>query len=76
MYATFSIISATISSLLAFVIPLAGAVARYTYIANFRERVESLFKSRTEEADTRNLSTSSNKSRTVTINPGNTKVTD
>ena len=73
MYATFNIISATIASLTAAVFPVLGAVVRYTFIADFKERVTSLYKSRVELADSRKRSKADYKNRNVIINPGNKK---
>lgn len=49
-----SVISATIASILAIVFPVLGAVVRYTFIVDARDRLTKLYKDRLEIIDFRN----------------------
>lgn len=49
-----SVISATIASILAIVFPVLGAVVRYTFIADTRDRLTKLYKDRVEIIDFKN----------------------
>jgi hypothetical protein len=51
MYKVLSVISATIATLLKNVFPALGAVARYTFRINIRDRLINLFKVREVLAD-------------------------
>jgi hypothetical protein len=53
MYKVFSLISATISSLIPAVFPRLGAVIRYTFTADFKDRLIGLYKERIAKADFR-----------------------
>ena len=51
MYKVFSVISATISSLIPAVFPRLGAVIRYTFTADFKDRLIDVYKDRVTEID-------------------------
>ena len=74
MYKVFSIISATISSLIVAVFPRLGAVIRYTFTADFRDRLIGLYKERLAEANLRDRLQKLNKIRTALVNKINNKV--
>ena len=53
MYKVFSLISATISSLIPAVFPRLGAVIRYTFTADFKDRLIELYKERIVDVNLR-----------------------
>jgi len=74
MYKVFSVISATISTLLAAVFPVLGAVVRYTFRADFRDRLIGLYKERVALANLRDRLQKLYKLRTALVNQINNKV--
>jgi anaerobic C4-dicarboxylate transporter len=54
LYSLLTVISVTIPSLLAAVFPRLGAVVRYTFTADFRDRLIGLYKERLTKVDLRN----------------------
>ena len=74
MYKVFSIISATISSLIPAVFPRLGAVIRYTFTADFKDRLIGLYKERIAEVNLRDRMQKINKLRTALVNKINNKV--
>jgi hypothetical protein len=53
MYKVFSVISDTISSLVSAVVPRLGAVIRYTFTADFKDRLIELYKERIVDVNLR-----------------------
>ena len=74
MYKVFSIISATISLLIPAVFPRLGAVVRYTFTVDFRDRLIGLYKERIAEVNLRDRMQKLNKLRTALVNKINNKV--
>jgi hypothetical protein len=74
MYKVFSIISATIASLIPAVFPRLGAVIRYTFTVDFRDRLIGLYKERIAEVNLRDRMQKLNKLRTALANKINNKV--
>ena len=74
MYKVFSIISATISTLIPAVFPRLGAVVRYTFTADFRNTVIQVFKERLIELNPRKRIQNLVKLRDILVDSINNKV--
>jgi hypothetical protein len=73
MYKVFSVISATISTLLTAVFPRLGAVVRYTFTVDFRDRLIALYKERVAEVNVRDRLQKLYKLRNILANSKNDK---
>ena len=70
----FSVISATIATLVYAVFPRLGAIVRYTFTADFRDRVTELYKERLSVVQFRDRLIALYKQRSVLANTSNKKV--
>jgi hypothetical protein len=74
MYKVFSIISATIASLIPAVFPRLGAAIRYTFTVDFRDRLIDVYKERIALINLRDRLQKVYKLRDVLVNTINNKV--
>jgi hypothetical protein len=74
MYRTFTLVSATIVTLVAAYFNRLGAVVRYTFTVDFRDRVTELYKERLSVVQFKDRLVDLYKQRTVLANTSNKKV--
>jgi anaerobic C4-dicarboxylate transporter len=74
LYSFLTVISVTIPSLLAALFPRLGAVIRYTFTADFKDRLIELYKERIVDVNLRDRMKKLNKIRTALANKINNKV--